>query len=87
MVGSIRYVKETGEQAREVTRMATKDGKIIGIVTSGGFGPTFNGPVAMGYVERDFMAEGTELDLIVRGKPRPAIVTKLPFVPHNFFRG
>ena len=77
----------TGAPAREGAEIATKDGKIIGIVTSGGFGPTVNGPVAMGYVDRDFMAEGTELDLIVRGKPRPATVTKLPFVPNNFFRG
>lgn len=77
----------TGAPAREGAEIATKDGKIIGIVTSGGFGPTINGPVAMGYVDRDFMAEGAELDLIVRGKPRPATVTKLPFVPNNFFRG
>ncbi|WP_339743117.1 glycine cleavage system aminomethyltransferase GcvT [uncultured Maricaulis sp.] len=77
----------TGAPAREGAEIATKAGKIIGIVTSGGFGPTINGPVAMGYVDRDLMAEGTELDLIVRGKPRPATVTKLPFVPNNFFRG
>ena len=77
----------SGAPAREGAEIATKDGKIIGIVTSGGFGPTVNGPVAMGYVDRDYMAEGTELDLIVRGKPRPATVTKLPFVPNNFFRG
>ncbi len=77
----------TGAPAREGAEIATKDGRIIGIVTSGGFGPTVNGPVAMGYVDRDFIAEGTELDLIVRGKPRPATVAKLPFVPNNFFRG
>ncbi|WP_417492565.1 glycine cleavage system aminomethyltransferase GcvT [Maricaulis sp.] len=77
----------SGAPAREGAEIATKDGKVIGIVTSGGFGPTVNGPVAMGYVDRDYMAEGTELDLIVRGKPRPATVTKLPFVPNNFFRG
>jgi len=77
----------SGAPAREGAEIATSDGRIVGIVTSGGFGPTFNGPVAMGYVEREFMAEGTELDLIVRGKPRPATVTKLPFVPNNFFRG
>ncbi|WP_417467082.1 glycine cleavage system aminomethyltransferase GcvT [Maricaulis sp.] len=77
----------SGAPAREGAEIATKDGKIIGIVTSGGFGPTVNGPVAMGYVDRDYMAAGTELDLIVRGKPRPATVTKLPFVPNNFYRG
>tara|TARA_R110000868_G_scaffold76499_2_gene219888 strand:- start:32438 stop:33535 length:1098 start_codon:yes stop_codon:yes gene_type:complete len=77
----------SGAPAREGAEIATKDGTIIGMVTSGGFGPTVNGPVAMGYVDREHMAEGTELDLIVRGKPRPAVVSKLPFVPNNFFRG
>ena len=77
----------SGAPAREGAEIAAKDGEIIGIVTSGGFGPTVGGPVAMGYVERDFIEPGTELDIIVRGKPRAAEVTKLPFVPANFYRG
>ncbi|MHA6288984.1 glycine cleavage system aminomethyltransferase GcvT [Maricaulis sp. CAU 1757] len=77
----------TGAPAREGAEIATKDGTIIGIVTSGGFGPTVEGPVAMGYIDRDYVQPGTEVDLIVRGKPRPATVTKLPFVPANFYRG
>ena len=48
---------------------------------------TVNGPVAMGYIDREHVQPGTEVDLIVRGKPRPATVTKLPFVPANFYRG
>jgi aminomethyltransferase len=64
-----------------------KDGRIIGLVTSGGFGPTVNAPVAMGYVETEFANEGTELELIVRGTARPARVTSMPFVPHRYKRG
>lgn len=62
------------------------DGRVIGTVTSGGFGPTVNGPVAMGYVERAFAAPGTQVDLMVRGKPLVAHVVPLPFVPARFMR-
>ncbi|HHI82711.1 MAG TPA: hypothetical protein ENJ99_06115, partial [Rhizobiales bacterium] len=41
---------------------------------------------AMGLVCTEFAVPGTRLDLMVRGKPMPATVTKLPFVPHNFKR-
>ena len=59
-------------------------GMTIGEITSGGFGPTADGPVAMGYVARDHAKAGTELDLIVRGKPRAAKVARLPFAPHRY---
>ncbi len=73
--------------AREGTVIQNKDGKEIGVITSGGFGPSVGGPVAMGYVTRKYAKAGTELNLLVRGKPRPAKVVKLPFVPNNFYRG
>lgn len=76
-----------GAPAREGAEIADKAGNIIGIVTSGGFGPTIEGPVAMGYIDRAFMAQGTEVDLLVRGRARAATVTKMPFVPNNFYRG
>jgi len=76
-----------GAPAREGAEIANKDGEVIGVVTSGGFGPTIDGPVAMGYVDRAYFAEGTELDILVRGRARPAVVTKMPFVPNNFYRG
>lgn len=63
-----------------------KDGKVIGKITSGGFGPSINAPVAMGYVETAFAAPDTSVELMVRGKPLPATVVKLPFVPHNYRR-
>jgi len=72
--------------AREGTQIADKQGRIIGKVTSGGFGPSLNAPLAMGYVESAFASDGTALDLMVRGKPMPALVTSMPFVPHTYRR-
>jgi aminomethyltransferase len=59
---------------------------VVGIVTSGGFGPTVDGPIAMGYVVTAAAAPGTALNLIVRGTPRPARVRPLPFVPHRYVK-
>lgn len=72
--------------AREGTVITTPDGREVGIVTSGGFGPTVNGPVAMGYVSKDVSAVGTDLHLVVRGKPLPAKVAAMPFAPHRYKR-
>ncbi|MBN9467596.1 MAG: glycine cleavage system aminomethyltransferase GcvT [Bosea sp.] len=72
--------------AREGAEIALADGTIVGKVTSGGFGPTLNGPCAMGYVAREHAAPGTKLDLIVRGKPLPATIAAMPFVPNNYKR-
>ncbi len=72
--------------AREGTEIAV-DGKVVGVVTSGGFGPTVGAPVAMGYVPTEFASPGTALELIVRGKARAAEVAKTPFAPHRFYRG
>jgi len=72
--------------ARDGTAIADLSGRVVGTITSGGFGPTVGGPVAMGYVEAAFAAPGTKLALNVRGKDLPATVTPLPFVPHRYFR-
>jgi aminomethyltransferase len=71
--------------AREGTEI-TLDDNVIGKLTSGGFGPSVNAPVAMGYVEARYAAPGTAVMLTVRGKPMPARVAALPFVPHNYVR-
>ena len=73
--------------AREGTAIADSQGQIIGRVTSGGFGPSANAPVAMGYVVARFADEGTQIGLLVRGKPLPARIASLPFVPHRYKRG
>ncbi len=72
--------------ARAGTDIAAEDGTGAGTVTSGGFGPTVGGPVAMGYVRKDLAANGTPLALLVRGKALPARVVPLPFVPHRYAR-
>ena len=58
----------------------------IGEITSGGFGPSFGGPVAMGYVDLENAADGTAIMLNVRGKMMPAQVTKMPFVDCHYYR-
>jgi aminomethyltransferase len=73
--------------AREGTVIKAADGTAIGTVTSGGFGPTINGPLAMGYVNRRFAEPGTPVLLEVRGKDLPAKIVTMPFAPHRYFRG
>jgi aminomethyltransferase len=72
--------------AREGTEILSPSGDKIGVVTSGGFGPTVNGPVAMGYVARGSAAVGTTVQLMVRGKPLAAAVADMPFTPHRYAR-
>ena len=72
--------------AREGTEIADKSGRIVGRVTSGGFGPSLNAPLAMGYVETEFAANGSKLDLLVRGKALAAEVVAMPFVPNRYKR-
>jgi len=72
--------------AREGTEILSMQGERIGVVTSGGFGPSVNAPVAMGYVQPGFAATGTSVNLMVRGKALPASVAPLPFFPHRYAR-
>jgi aminomethyltransferase len=72
--------------ARAGTTIAAPDGTEAGTISSGGFGPSLNAPIAMGYVRRDLAADGTALSLLVRGKALPATVVPMPFVPHRYIR-
>ncbi len=72
--------------AREGTQIQNLAGKTIGHITSGGYGPTFGGPVAMGYVTAEEAAAGTKIELLIRGKAHGASIVKLPFVKHNYHR-
>ncbi|WP_156851423.1 glycine cleavage system aminomethyltransferase GcvT [Bartonella refiksaydamii] len=62
-------------------------GNQIGVVTSGGFGPSFDGPVAMGYVPVGLKVEGTEVFTELRGKKIALSVHSLPFVEQRYFKG
>jgi aminomethyltransferase len=77
---------EGRQPARGHTPIHAPGGDVVGEVTSGGFGPSANGPVAMGYVARAQAADGTPVELMVRGKPLPARVAPLPFIPHRYAR-
>ncbi|MGE5545807.1 MAG: glycine cleavage system aminomethyltransferase GcvT [Solirubrobacterales bacterium] len=73
--------------ARAHTEITDDAGNRVGEVTSGGFGPSVDGPVAMGYVPAAMAKDGTPVKLVVRGKPMDASVAPMPFVPHRYFKG
>ena len=72
--------------AREGVEIQSPDGEVIGKVTSGGFGPSYDAPVAMGYVKTEYAVPGTKLNLMVRGKAMDAEVVTLPFVEQRYYR-
>ena len=83
----VGILPEGRQPARAHTEIQDTAGRRVGEITSGGFGPSLGGPVAMGYVETALAAVGTELRLMVRGKAVPARVAALPFVPQRYYRG
>jgi aminomethyltransferase len=72
--------------AREGAEIINSSGATIGKVTSGGFGPTVNAPIAMGYVSAEYAKDGTQLGVIVRGQTLAARVSPLPFTPKRFYK-
>ena len=70
--------------AREGTEIVNEKNEKIGVITSGGFGPSVDAPVAMGYVAPDYAKAGTPLTLMVRGKPLPAKTATLPFITKRY---
>ncbi|TPG52321.1 glycine cleavage system aminomethyltransferase GcvT [Roseomonas nepalensis] len=81
----VGILPEGRQPARAHTPVAA-GGVTVGEVTSGGFGPSFGAPVAMGYVARASAEDGTGLELMVRGRAIPARVAPTPFVPHRYKR-
>jgi aminomethyltransferase len=75
-----------GRQAAREGAVVMAGDAVIGRVTSGGFSPSLNHPIAMAYVDAAHAAPGTALEIDVRGKRLAASVTPLPFVPHRYFR-
>jgi len=71
---------------REGVELFAEDGTPVGRVTSGGFGPSVNGPIAMGYVARAHAGTGTKLMGEVRGKRLPVTVCDLTFQPTTYKR-
>ena len=73
--------------AREKTKIFNQSDLHIGEITSGTFGPSVNGPVAMGYVENEFSKKDTKVFLEVRGKKHPANICGLPFYKKSYVKG
>ena len=79
-------LKPEGRQpAREGAEVFSGDRK-VGVVTSGGFAPSVGAPIAMAYVEAALSADGTALEIEVRGKRLAATVVPMPFHQKNYVR-
>ena len=73
--------------AQHVVELFAEEGASpVGAITSGGFGPSLGAPVAMGYVGTEFAAPGTRLLALLRGKPAPVTVARMPFVKPTYKR-
>jgi aminomethyltransferase len=72
---------------REGAELTNANGEVVGKVTSGGFAPTANACIAMGYVTATSSSIGIELNANVRGKLVHMTVSAMPFAPHHYFRG
>ncbi|KAK4162080.1 putative aminomethyltransferase [Cladorrhinum sp. PSN259] len=81
-----------GAPAREGAEIVSraeegKDTVKLGVVTSGCPSPSLGKNIAMGYVKDGFHKAGTEVDVLVRGRPRKAVIAKMPFVPTKYWKG
>ena len=73
--------------ARESTKIFDENNNEIGKITSGTFGPSVKGPIAMGYVNNGNAKLNTKVFLEVRGKKVPANICNLPFYKKNYVKG
>ncbi len=73
--------------ARESTKIFDENNNEIGKITSGTFGPSVKGPIAMGYVNNGNTKPNTKVFLEVRGKKVPANICSLPFYKKNYVKG
>ncbi|WP_246166549.1 glycine cleavage system aminomethyltransferase GcvT [Sphingomonas sinipercae] len=74
------------QPVREGGLVLDGEGNQVGRITSGGFSPTLQRPIAMGYVAAHLAEPGTQLKLEQRGKLFEATVAAMPFVPHRYHR-
>jgi aminomethyltransferase len=83
----VGLVAEGRAPVREGSLLVDEAGNEIGVVTSGGFGPSVGKPIAMGYLAREWEAPGTTVYALVRGKQLPMSVSAMPFVAPGYYRG
>jgi aminomethyltransferase len=77
---------EGRQPVREGALVLDGEGNEVGKITSGGFSPSLQRPIAMGYVATALAEVGTALKLEQRGKLFDARVAAMPFVPHRYHR-
>ena len=82
----IGFTLEGRQPVREGARIYDGEGSEVGRVTSGGFSPSLNRPIGMGYVATALAVPGTTITLEQRAKLFTATVAALPFVPHRYYR-
>jgi aminomethyltransferase len=73
--------------AREKTKIFNDKDQIIGEITSGTFGPSVNGPIAMGYIDSEYSNKNSKIFLEIRGKKHPANICGLPFYKKSYVKG
>ena len=82
----VGLIPEGRAVARPPAEIQNDTGMVIGSVTSGGFGATVGGPIAMGYVDSAYAEPDTPVAVVVRNKALAARLVPLPFVPHNYHK-
>jgi len=75
-----------GSPAREGAKIVDEAGEEIGVITSGCPSPTLKKNISMGYIKDGMHKSGTEVGVVVRGKKRNAVVTKMPFVASKYYK-
>lgn len=76
----------SGPPAREGADITDSSGQVVGKVTSGTMSPVLKKNIAMGYITKPHNKQGTELNVVVRGKSYPSTVVKMPFVPTKYYK-
>jgi aminomethyltransferase len=82
----VGFEVEGRQPVREGALVLDDEGNEVGKITSGGFSPSLQRPIAMGYLAAPLAEVGTRLKLEQRGKLFDATVTAMPFVPHRYYR-
>jgi aminomethyltransferase len=82
----VGLLPQTKAPVREGAILVSQSGEVAGHVTSGGFSPTLQRPIAMGYVAREYATPGVSLATELRGNRISLDVARLPFVAHRYFK-
>ena len=85
-VERVGFQVEGRQPVREGAMLLDGEGNMVGKITSGGFSPSLERPIAMGYLATHLSHEGSTVKAEQRGKLFDVTVTPMPFVPHRYFR-